>query len=330
MMPKYLIFALFITACVCLTPWEEWTAFKYQFNKVYTPAEESKRFEVFSQNLKLVDELNRKEGNTVYGVTKFMDISYEEFKNTVLMKVDVEKVESKLVAPTVSNTTYALPESFDWRNKGAVTAVKNQGQCGSCWDFSATETLESVCEIAGYGLKRFSEEQTLDCDTLDYGCDGGWPYHAYEYIINAGGVESEADYPYTAYQTACEAQKSKFEKCVPNKWKYVTQDEDEEQMKRFLYENSPLSVCVDASSWQFYTSGVISASSCGTQIDHCVQATGFTTVDGTKAWTIRNSWGADWGIQGYLYLQYGQDTCAVAQVVTVPCVASADGGSEVC
>lgn len=211
-----------------------------------------------------------------------------------------------------------------------MTAVKNQGQCGSCWDFSATETLESVCELAGYGLNTFSEEQTLDCDTTSYGCNGGWPYSAYKYLIQAGGVESEADYPYTASGGQCNANPSDFEKCKPSSWKYVTQSQDESTMKNFLYNNSPLSICVDASSWQFYSGGVIMASNCGTQIDHCVQATGWTTVQGTAAWIVRNSWGTDWGNSGYLYVQYGEDTCAIAQEVTVPCVQSASGASTVC
>lgn len=203
-----------------------------------------------------------------------------------------------------------------------VTPVKDQGQCGSCWDFSATETMESVWAIAGNKLTQLSEQQTLDCDSTDYGCDGGWPYNAYAYIISAGGVETEADYPYEAVGGTCNFQSNEVAAKFSS-WKYVIQDKDETKMQTYVYENSPVSVCVDAEIWQTYTSGVITqASDCGTSIDHCVQVTGWQQMDGMAVWNVRNSWNTDWGVNGYIYVQIGSDNCAIAEVVTVPVVQS--------
>jgi len=327
-----LILAVFLAASALAVDFEreEWQNFKTRFNKSYSPVEEALRFSIFRKNLELVRSMNDKESlGSPYGVTKFMDLTPHEFKETYLMTT-IPPLQKPKIRTAPPKPASSLPSSFDWRSQGdCVTPVKNQGQCGSCWDFSATETLESVCCIAGYAVDEFSEQQILDCDTSDYGCNGGWPYNAYQYVINAGGIESEANYPYQAVQGSCNANSGEFETCKPISWEYVTQDEDETQMQQFLMSNSPLSVCVDAESWQFYTGGVIDGSNCGTQIDHCVQAVGWTSVQGTPAWIVRNSWGTDWGMQGYLYVQMGVDACAIAQIVTVPCVTSTSG-STVC
>jgi len=305
----------------------QWMKFKSTFGKSYTHEEERHRFSVFKANLLLIDAMNLKDMHATYGVTKFADLTPAEFKQLYLMNVTLNKPIA-----SVSNVhiTPKLPTSFDWSSKGDITPVKNQGQCGSCWDFSATETIESVCHLAGYPLTQLSEQQILDCDTSDYGCNGGWPYNAYAYVIQAGGIETEADYPYTAQDGTCQFNPSDIV-CKPVKWQYVTQSEDENAMQNFLYSTSPMSVCVDAETWQFYTGGVISQSSgCGTSIDHCVQVTGWQQMQGMTVWNFRNSWGTDWGVSGYLYVQLGYDVCAIAQVVTVPCVTSKTTGQVVC
>jgi C1A family cysteine protease len=301
---------------------QKFQRFKAQFNKTYaTSAEEDTRFHIFKNNLNIIAAQNAKDPHAVYGVTKFADLSPQEFKDTYLMHVERTIVS----APVAKVTRTNLPSSFDWSSKGDVTPVKNQGQCGSCWDFSATETIESVCAIAGYPLNQLSEQQILDCDTSDSGCDGGWPYNAFQYVISAGGMDSESSYPYTAEDGSCQFNPANVE-CKVASWQYVTQDKDENAMQSFLYSNSPMSVCVDAETWQFYTSGVITTSSgCGDSIDHCVQITGYLQQSGMTVWNVRNSWGTDWGQNGYLWVQMGQDVCAIAEVVSVPCVTSTSG-----
>lgn len=135
-------------------------------------------------------------------------------------------------------------------------------------------------------------QQIVDCDTTAYGCNGGWTSAAYNYVEKAGGIDSLSSYPYTAETGQCQFNPSNVLAKVSS-WSYVTQSADTSKMLQWAYQSGPLSVCVDASSWQTYTGGVIS--NCGKQIDHCVQVTGFSTQSGTEAWNVRNSWGADWG-----------------------------------
>jgi len=269
-------------------------------------------------NATVINEKELKNGGTaVHGVTKFSDLTTQEFKDQYLMKV-----ERTYVKAPVANITYQqLPATFDWNNKGGVvTPVKNQGQCGSCWDFSATETIESVWAQAGNGLQVLSEQQTVDCDTTDQGCNGGWPYDAYQYVISAGGVESESSYPYTAEDGTCAFNAANVVAKISS-WQYVTQSQDEAAMQQFLYSNSPISICVDASTWSSYNGGVITTSSgCGDSLDHCVQATGWSQQSGMTVWNVRNSWGTDWGNSGYIWVQLGSDVCGIAEVVTSPSV----------
>jgi len=305
----------------------EWDNYKSKYGKVYATAnEEGNRFQIFKENFKRSQKMTARDTHATFGVTKFSDLTPAEFKAIYLMNVTRPAVAAPL-AKVPRNPK--LPATFDWSSKGALTPVKDQGQCGSCWDFSATETIESVCFLAGYPLTQLSEQQILDCDSSDYGCNGGWPYNAYQYVIGAGGIETEADYPYTAQDGTCNFNSADIE-CTVASWKYVTQSQDENAMQNFCYSNSPLSVCVDAEIWQTYTGGVITPSSgCGNSIDHCVQITGWTQMGGVNAWTVRNSWGADWGMSGFIYVQIGSDICSIAEVVTVPCVVN-KGGQTVC
>jgi len=280
-------------------------------------------FSVFKQSLRRIEQKSARDDKTTWGVTKFSDLTPAEFKAIYLMNVTAP------AAPTRSfpKSNVKLPTSFDWSSKGAVTPVKDQGQCGSCWDFSATETIESVCFLAGYGLQTLSEQQILDCDTTDGGCNGGWPYNAYAYIISAGGIETESDYPYTAQDGSCQFNSADIA-CKVASWSYVTQSQDENAIQNFVYTNSPVSVCVDAETWQDYSGGVITPSSgCGNSIDHCVQITGWSVQSGVNAWNVRNSWGSDWGMSGFIYVQIGSDVCSIAEVVTAPCVQNQSGKS---
>jgi len=248
---------------------------------------------------------------TIFGVTKFSDLTPEEFKEIYLMK----NLPPRVVHP--SEYTYYPnvngPASFDWRNKGGVTAVKNQEQCGSCWAFSATENIESVYKLAGHSIPTLGPQQIVDCDPYDYGCGGGWPYNAFKYVIGAGGQDMESCYPYTAQDGTCNFQSN----CIGAKiGSYQNIATDETQIQNALVSVAPLSICVDASSWSSYQGGVMTADNCGDGIDHCVQLVGYDSTASTPYWIVRNSWGTDWGISGYIYLQMGQNTCAMDNDVT--------------
>jgi cathepsin F len=291
--------------------------FLTNYGKSYSDAEFGHRFQVFRDNLVLAANYQARENGTArYGVTKFMDLTPDEFRANYLMPKELHKnrppKDPKKVMKPLKEID--LPDSFDWREHGAISAVKDQGQCGSCWAFSATETIESYAYQATKKLPILSPQQIVDCDKDSYGCNGGWTEHAFNYVIRAGGQDTEASYPYTARDGTCRFNPSHVAAKVKS-WSYVTQRDDENAMQQSLYQTGPASVCVDASSWQFYNGGVVK--SCGKQVDHCVQLTGYSTQSGVKAWNVRNSWGTGWGVQGYIYLARGGNTCAIGSDVIV-------------
>jgi len=305
-----------------IPPAKLFETFMERYNVTYaTPEEQARRLEVFRENLAIAERMNKEHiqigGARVFGMSKFMDLTRAEFKARYLNNANLPdalpQAPVKYVPPP---HTRDIPVSFDWSSKGVITPVKNQEQCGSCWAFSATETIESAWALAGHGLVVLGPQQIVDCDTTDYGCDGGWPYNAYAYVISAGGQEPEADYPYTGVDGTCAFNIADVAVTIAN-WTWVNQNPATETttMLDFVANMGPVSVCVDASSWQFYTGGVLQQ--CGTNVDHCVQVTGFQNMDSLDVWNVRNSWGA-WGDNdsGYLYIERGMNLCLIATYVT--------------
>jgi C1A family cysteine protease len=193
-----------------------------------------------------------------------------------------------------------LPANFDWRSKGAVTAVKDQGQCGSCWSFSTTGLLEGWNFLHNKKLTTFSEQQIVDCDKkVNEGCNGGWPYLAVQYA-GQNGLETEADYPYTAEDGKCKYTKAKAT-IVNKNYTFITPNSTD-ALKTAITAN-PISVLIEADQdvFQLYKSGVIWRN-CGSQLDHAVLAVGWQKVVGIDSFIVKNSWGADWGQSGYVYI----------------------------
>jgi C1A family cysteine protease len=289
-------------------------AWKLKYSKAYvTDTEEAYRFKAFQQTLIRIERNNAK-GNAVFGLTKFSDLTPIEFKQ-LLGYVPRNQTTN---AEVFDRSGVAAPTSFDWSKTG-VTPVKDQGQCGSCWAFSIVENIESVWlinkKISPSNMPALSPQEVVDCDTSDAGCNGGDPPTAYAYVISAGGLESNSDYPYTAEDGQCSFDASKVKVTISG-WKYATQSTDESAMQDALVNWGPLSICVDAEPWQDYTGGILLASQCDTSLDHCVQAVGYDLTKSTPYWLVRNSWGTDWGEAGYIRLQYGQDTCGLADEAT--------------
>jgi len=205
------------------------------------------------------------------------------------------------------------PAAFDWRDRsGAVTGVYNQGSCGSCWAFSATENHESRWGLQhGVVSPNLSVQQIIDCDyPSTYGCNGGWPYQAWEYIEAQGGQDSWACYPYVGQYEGCRWNPNcNAATIVSWSWIYPGHEND---MLLWVWGNAPISICVDAEQWMHYNGGVFLASQCARQTDHCVLITGWNMNNNPPYWNVRNSWGTDWGMSGYIALQYGANTCALA------------------
>jgi len=293
----------------------EW---KSKFNKTYeSPEEEGLRFGHFLASL---DRIHKRKATSSqvaqFGLTKFSDLSVEEFRSTILMKNKITPDRSHAGPPQTLAAQAPIPKAFDWRSKSVVTPVKNQGQCGSCWAFSATETLESAWMLkynyTNTTMKTLGPQQIVDCDWYAFGCGGGQTFSAYHYLMGAGGQETEANYPYKAVDGTCAFQPSNvFAKLTT--WNFACYPESEQGLLQSAWSFGPISICVDAANWQDYTSGIMTGWQCAwiNQLDHCVQLTGWDFTGSTPYWNVRNSWGADWGETGYIRLQYGQNTCGL-------------------
>jgi len=257
-------------------------------------------------------------------VTKFADLTQEEFKKYYLNGKPFVADPNWPVYPAYPESELqALPQTFDWRTMGAVTGVKDQGACGSCWAFSTIGNLEGQHFLAGHKLIGLSEQNLVDCDhhcmeyqgesVCDQGCEGGLMPNAFQYVIGNGGIDTESSYSYTGFDGTCTFNKANIGAQITN-WTLVSGNET--QMAAFLVNNGPVSVAVDALEWQFYVGGIFDFPYCGTSLDHGVLAVGFDHGDNilfedTPFWWIKNSWGDDWGYSGYIKLERNEGLCGV-------------------
>ncbi|OMP12270.1 hypothetical protein COLO4_03345 [Corchorus olitorius] len=227
--------------------------------KIYESIEEKLlRFEVFKDNLKHIDRRNREISSYWLGLNEFADLSHEEFKSKYLgLKPEVFRKRQSPGEFTYKDVS-ELPKSVDWRKKGAVTPVKNQGSCGSCWAFSTVAAVEGINKIVTGNLTSLSEQELIDCDTsFNNGCNGGLMDYAFEFIMANGGLHKEEDYPYLMEEGTCEEKKEESEVVTINGYRDVPQNNEQSLLKALAHQ--PLSVAIEASDrdFQFY-SGVSS------------------------------------------------------------------------
>jgi len=320
MMKLVLLLAFLVTlAFASGTSSEQFEEYIREFNKKYTTEEYATRFANFQESLKRIAAYNT-ENKEVFGLTKFSDMSTQEFSTKVLMQEKIGKVDTNKVGEFTPVSD--MPATFDWRDQNGVSAVKNQGDCGSCWAFSATEAIESTNILKGKTTNsiNLSPQQVVDCDhDFVFGCNGGRPSAVYDYIIKVGGQEGINDYPYTAKDGSCKFNATDIELSIST---YQSIPKNETALQENLVSLGPLSICLAASRWQDYTSGVMTPTECCLfgicELDHCVQLVGYNTTG--NYWTVRNSWGTDWGIDGYIQLEMGHNTCGLLDEVTWPSV----------
>ena len=299
-----------------------WSSWKIYNGKTYTVTEETARFAIFVENYKKVIEFNAVHENLKLAMNKFADLTAEEFGAFYTGGYIPRSTNYPEPAEdTADYSIFDLPASVDWRTKGAVTAVKNQGQCGSCWTFATTGVLEAWHFLNKNILLSFSEQQIVDCDSNDAGCSGGNPVEALTYTAQ-NGLELELAYPYTAQNGNCKYVKTLA--VQTNGGSNMVGVRNSDGLKAAVV-NQPVSVAIEADQniFQLYSSGVIGAG-CGASLDHAVLLVGYTQVGGEDAFIVKNSWGPSWGQNGYIYLSTdgtlngGAGACGILSQPVVP------------
>jgi cathepsin L len=295
--------------------------FKANYGKVYMTAEEEEhRYKVFKANLKFVNEFDSEERGFEVKMNSFGDLSAEEF-GLLYRGTKIEK-EIPVVTANVE-IDQPLAATVDWRTKGAVTKIKNQGQCGSCWSFSTTGSVEGAWFIAKHKLVSLSEQNLVDCSTAEgnQGCNGGLMDQAFQYIINNHGIDTEASYPYKAVDGRCHFTASNVGATISS---FVDVASGSETALAAAVEKTPVSVAIDASqnSFQFYSSGVYYEPACSSSsLDHGVLAVGYGVEGGKDYWIVKNSWGTDWGMAGYINMSRNKNNnCGIATSASYPVV----------
>jgi len=248
------------------------------------------------------------------GVNEYSDLTFEEFKEVVGIGCTFNRTR----ADNVVRQMTPAADSVDWRKEGAVTKVKNQEQCGSCWAFSTTGSVEGAVKVAGGNLVSLSEQQLVDCSKSEgnHGCQGGLMDYGFKYIIQNGGIDTEEDYPYTAKNGVCNSSKQRKHVSEIKAFHDVTAENERELASAVT--NQPVSVAIEAdqTAFQHYKSGVFD-STCGTKLDHGVLIVGYDA----DSWIVKNSWGATWGEEGYIRMKRGvsrKGICGIAMQPSYP------------
>ena len=309
--------------------WKEFSNFQERFNKRYSSLQElEKRFDLFKENiLDILAHNSQINQNFTLGINQFSDLSSEEFKSTYVgsYKQQVGAYGCK----SFSSSATSSPDSIDWRNKNAVTSVKDQGQCGSCWTFSSTGAIEGAWAISTGKLVDLSEQEFVDCANGitygSYGCNGGSMDGAFKFAI-ASGQCSLASYPYTSGVTL---KSGTCQKCTAVA--HITSCSDvkpnDQVSLKAAVAKQPVSIALSADTryFQSYSGGILDTPLCYTSLDHGVLIVGYGEENGIKYWLVKNSWGTSWGVNGYIKIARSESTndagiCGIAMDPSFPIV----------
>eukprot|EP01062_Namystynia_karyoxenos_P041771 TRINITY_DN3047_c0_g1_i7.p1 TRINITY_DN3047_c0_g1~~TRINITY_DN3047_c0_g1_i7.p1 ORF type:complete len:353 (+),score=129.97 TRINITY_DN3047_c0_g1_i7:80-1060(+) len=288
-----------------------WAAFRRVHRPgPYADAEEERmRFTTFAENMVKAARAQRRSPNASFGIGPLADVTDDEFK---AMRGLQPPAGWRLGASLQNATLGAGVTSIDWRAKGAVTPVKNQGSCGDCWSFSATGAIEGAWKIAGHELPSLSEQELTSCDKNDNGCNGGLMDRAFQWLLDntKGAIATEASYPFESgdgTSPQCDGHGTTGATITG----YSSVLSTEAGIAAEL-QHGPVSIAVDASDWQHYTGGVLECST-NTQIDHGVLAVGLGKDSTGAYWIVKNSWTAAWGEDGFVRVRYGIGSCLIGE-----------------
>ncbi|KAE8573296.1 digestive cysteine proteinase 1 [Halyomorpha halys] len=315
---------------------EEWTKFKVTYDKKYSSAEEGRKMEIFLENKKRVEEHNQryKKGLVSFSMSlnKFSDLTEDEFRSMKTGFINSGKPSRKPILKTKQSLLRRgdVPQSFDWRDKNAVTPIKDQKQCLSCWIFSAVGAVESQHFIKTGQLVTLSEQNVLDCVNapVDTGhCRVGWMDTAFEYILN-NGIDTEESYPYEAEIKECRFDAANVGATITG---YADLPSgDEKVLKTAVATVGPVSVAIDSmdGNFQHYQSGVYYSENCQNtedKLDHALLIIGYGKENGQPYWLVKNSWGTTWGEDGFAKIARNKDNhCGIATKPSYPVIDSAE------
>lgn len=297
------------------------------YDKQYTDDELISKFNIYQDNVQKINQHNNEGLSWSMAVNQFADLTEGEFKTKTLCNYN-QRLNNQQNSLRYTRDMDDLPSSIDWTTKGAVTPVKDQGQCGSCWAFSTTGSVEGAYFLTSGNLTSLSEQQLVDCSGSyqNQGCNGGLMDYGFEYIKD-NGICSEKDYTYKAVDGTCK-------KCTSvtkiNSFVDVTPNSESSLQKAVASQPVSVAIEADTSVFQFYKSGVIDSASCGTSLDHGVLVVGYGTLNGKDYWKVKNSWGSSWGDDGYVLIgrnvksQPAQGICGILSEPSYPTLTKID------
>jgi C1A family cysteine protease len=302
----------------------EFDAWAKAFGKQYESAEHRKQKAMaFEDTLARIRTQNARHDSGLsgfrMGVNAFSDLTTEEYVELLGLRKKEPKTEFAV------RSTFTPPKagsSVDWRSSGAVTPVKNQGQCGSCWAFSTTGAIEGAYFLATGELRSLSEQQLSDCSS-DYGnngCSGGLMDYAFQYVVDNGGIDSDDDYVYNAVDADCWTNATSRVMATIDSFADVAPNDEDQLAAAVLTQPISIAIEADQASFQSYSSGVYDDVGCGTQLDHGVLIVGLTD----DAYIVKNSWGDTWGDGGYIQLKRGMNICGISAQPSYPVKAAGD------
>lgn len=294
----------------------EFRSYMNKFSKSYSESEYLTRFQNFRDNQVFIRKFNSDQSDVILAANKFADMTFEEFKSKYLKPKTLKASPVEIIDLDLE----AANSTVDWRARGVLTPVKDQGQCGACWAFSATGAIEAAWAIAHKQVISLSEQQLVACATANKGCGGGSASEAFKYVIENGGINTEVAYPYLEENSTCnttlEEEKvvniTSFAGVMPNNYKALM----------VAVTNQPTTTGVENNiQWMHYSSGIITQG-CGNDINHDTLTVGYDSTAAIPYWIVKNSYGSDWGIEGYIQIAMspGVGVCGINMDAYYPIV----------